>query len=242
MTVHHLGHLDPDERLEFVDEEQGDELPPRPRLLPRSLLALAAVALFGGGLWVAYVLGTHHPAAPGDGVPLIRADPRPIKVKPDHPGGMEVPDRDNLIYGERPDGLATERLLPPAEGPLPRPAGPPGQVVPPDPSVPQATAGAPGAPAPQAAPGATSPAVLAKGVRVQLGAMRSEDLARQEWDRLRRRNADLLGTLPVTTVRADLGERGVFYRIQAGPLPDLKQAERICEEMRRRNFGCTIVR
>jgi hypothetical protein len=240
MAAYQFGHLDPDERIEFLDEERDTELSPRRRLVPRSLLALSIAALVGGGIWFAYVLGTHHPAGPGGAdVPLIRADERPTKIKPDHPGGMEVPDRDKSIYGERADGSTTEKLLPPAETPMPRPAGSL-PVLPPDPTVPPSTNGAPTTAAPSAA-AASNPAAP-KGVRVQLGAMHSEELARREWDRLKHRNGDLLGSLSVETVRADLGDKGVFFRIQAGPLPDLKEAERICEEMKRRNFGCTIVR
>jgi hypothetical protein len=241
MTVHHFGRLDPEERIEFVDEEQHEDVAPRRRLVPRSLLTLSLAALFVCGVWFAYVLGTRHSAAPGGAdVPLIHADERPMKVRPDHPGGMEIPDRDKSIYGERPDGATAERLLPPAETPIPRPAGPLPQVlVPTDTTVSSTTSGPLAA---GQANGPVAPGAVPKGMRVQLGAMRSEELARKEWDRLKRRNGDLLGSLSVETVRADLGDKGTFFRIQAGPLPDLKEAERICDEMKRRNFGCNIVR
>jgi hypothetical protein len=216
-----------------------------------ALIAAAAV----GVMWFAYVLGTHHPAGPGSGdVPLIRADERPTKIKPDRPGGMEIPDRDKLIYSERPDGMTTEKLLPPPEAPMSRPSvpSPPRALLPPDPNVAQAVPGAPAAtatapvstpvPSVAAARPPPAPAVAPAGIRVQVGAMRSEDLARREWDRLKRLNGDLLGNLAEVTVRADLGDRGVFYRVEAGPLSDAKEAQRICGELRRRNFGCTIVR
>ena len=69
--------------------------------------------------------------------------------------------------------------------------------------------------------------------------MRSEDAARQEWDRIRRTNADLLGSISAIPVRADLGDKGVFYRIQTAPVAD---AERICGELKRRNVGCIVAR
>jgi len=75
------------------------------------------------------------------------------------------------------------------------------------------------------------------GTRIQLGSVRSEDVARQEWDRIKRTNADLLGGLSAIPIRADLGDKGVFYRIQTAPIAD---ADRICGELKRRNIGCII--
>jgi hypothetical protein len=74
---------------------------------------------------------------------------------------------------------------------------------------------------------------------MQLGSVRSQDAARQEWDRIKRMNADLLASVSAMPVRADLGEKGVFYRIQTAPIAD---AERICGELKRRNVGCIIAR
>jgi selenocysteine lyase/cysteine desulfurase len=39
-----------------------------------------------------------------------------------------------------------------------------------------------------------------------------------------------------------LGDRGIFYRIQAGPLADPQEGERICTLLRQRNVGCILVR
>ena len=48
--------------------------------------------------------GGRRPGAAGDGVPLIRADERPTKVKPDQPGGMQIPDQKVSLYNEKPGG------------------------------------------------------------------------------------------------------------------------------------------
>ncbi|MBI3444505.1 MAG: SPOR domain-containing protein [Magnetospirillum sp.] len=55
----------------------------------------------------------------GLGVPVIKADDRPIKVRPDDRGGMQVPNQDKLVY-ERMDSAGdgeakVERLLPQPE-------------------------------------------------------------------------------------------------------------------------------
>ncbi len=89
----------------------------------------------------------------GDGVPIIKAEGGPIKVRPDKPGGMEVPDRDKKVY-EQMEGVSggaqVERLLPPPETPLPPPASAPTPPPPPGSSMSKSL---PLPPPPPAAPG-----------------------------------------------------------------------------------------
>ena len=72
--------------------------------------------------------------------------------------------------------------------------------------------------------------------------MRSEGVAREEWDRIKRTNQDLLGHLTAVAVRAELGDKGTYYRIQAGPVADAATAQRLCGELKQRHLGCLIVR
>jgi cell division septation protein DedD len=125
-------------------------------------------------------------------------------------------------------------LPPPA--PLPAPAPPPAAAAAP-PAPPPAPAAAPAPPPPPPAR-----AVEGKGYRLQLGAVRSAEAAKHEWERLKRRYTDVLGPLSFAAQRVDLGERGVFYRIQAGPVADAAKAERDCSELKRRGVGCILVR
>lgn len=268
-------HYDDGERDNVFDlvGEEREEPPPRNRKLPGIALTLLVMLLFAGGLWFAYTQGKRDAAAPSSGsVPLIRADDRPTKVKPDQPGGMPVPDQNVTLYRDRPGNAGVERLLPPPEQPLPRPAPPPPVAVPPRsaaetmPSIPLAPAAAPPgageiedsgprppiAPTPAIPPNPTiqpkvataapaAPAASGK-VEVRLGSLRSPDAARDEWRRLKQQNADLLGNLRANAVSVDLGEKGTYYRIMAGPLADHAAAERLCAEMKRRNHGCILAR
>ena len=262
---YHLGPVDPDRRAEVFADARDEEPPRRPRRVLATVLALLIMGLFSGGLWFAYVQGKHHTgsdAASGD-VPLIRADERPTKVKPEQPGGMEIPDRDKLIYN--PTRKVVEHLLAPAEKPMPRPtppmpsqteaarsstgAMPPASGTPENPPAatqmaqPQQQAAASPSKAAQAPSSPSKPAAAqAAGTRLQLGSLRSEDAARQEWERIKRKNSDLLGSLSATPVRADLGDKGIYYRIQAGPIADPAAAERICGELKQRSIGCIIAR
>ncbi len=120
-----LGEFDDrDEGFGLVGEERTDELPQRDRRLPMMLVTAFAMALFAGGLWFAYVEGTRHPAATArsEGVPLIRADQHPDKVRPEQPGGLKIPDQNVSIFNETPGGPPVEKLLPAPEQPMPRPA------------------------------------------------------------------------------------------------------------------------
>jgi hypothetical protein len=252
-----LGSVDSDGGGELYADRREDEARPRFRGLVASLVALVVILVFAGGLWFAYHQGLRHGGGSTGAadVPLIRADERPTKVKPENPGGMEVPDRDKLIYTQK--RATVEHLLPPPEKPMPRPsaasaAAPSGS---PQPSPVTAAAGAAN-PAPQAqsqqpagklpakvgsAAAAAKPAAAQQtnGTRIQLASVRSEEAARQEWDRIRRANPDLLGSVSATFVRADLGDKGVFYGLQIAPIAD---ADRICGELKRRNIGCIIAR
>jgi cell division septation protein DedD len=261
---------DPDE-IAGYDYEEGEGRPRRGVL--RAILVVLIMALFGGGLWVAYQAGRGH--TPRE-VPLIRAELGATKARPEEPGGMAIPNQRMYIYGQGQG--QTEKLLPPPETPLPRPArvaaapepppAPAALEAPPEP--PTAEAPAPVAPAPTAptlpapiaavaepvaAPVATAPAATPPGpppaatapastggYRLQLAAMRNAEDAKREWEKLRQANKDLLGNLPAAWPRADLGQRGVFYRVQAGPIIDAASAERICGELKRRNIGCILVR
>lgn len=95
-----------------------------------------------------------------------------------------------------------------------------------------------------AEPAATAPAPttdMSRSFRVQLAALRAESGARSEWERLRNAHRELLGDMRSHVVRSDLGERGVFYRLQAGPLDSRESAERLCAALRDRQIGCFVV-
>jgi hypothetical protein len=240
----------------------------RQRRRRRIVVAVIVLIFVGsaGALWAAYRLMTREPATTTADVPLIHADDQPTRKKPSEPGGLAVPDQDSLVLNH--SEPKAERLLPPPETPLPRPAPesppaatetpapppPPAAEAPPPaaaPAPPQVAANTPPA-APQQKPqvaalpppAATPPAsaALGKGYRLQLGSVRSPEAATKEWERLRQQNQDMLGRLGMSPARVDLGDRGIFYRIQAGPVTDAATAERTCNELKRRGVGCLLVK
>ena len=104
------------------DEAAADEAVEsgRPRLLPVWIL-LGAAALSGGAWAVMGDGGGGGPPPDDASVPLITASAEPWKVRPDDPGGMEIPNQGTLIYETLTTAdpeEAPERILPPPEEPL----------------------------------------------------------------------------------------------------------------------------
>jgi hypothetical protein len=91
-----------------------------------------------------------------------------------------------------------------------------------------------------AAPAAGAPAAEAGAYRIQVAAVRSREGAEREWRRLKKANGDLLGPLTLTIEKADLGAKGIFYRVRGGPL-SRQAAVEACAELKRRKTGCLVV-
>ena len=271
---------------------------------------LAGVFVFSvvvgfGSLLAYFFVQNRDGALEPSAIPVVRADPRPMKLRPDTPGGIEVPFQNTQIYdrvGQQSAGAAAptgrpgapaaanrpvERLLPGPEAPLPRPIPPPAPVAsipttpdvapppnavvvapPPPPAaapparpapapiqlatpIPPPVAAAPPPPPPpvaQTRPPATAPAAApvaaapVGGARIQLASVRAEAEAQREWARLLRQHGDVLAGLTPSYTNADLGERGVYIRLQAGPFPIPEAARAACETLRARGVGCNVVR
>lgn len=81
-------------------------------------------------------------------------------------------------------------------------------------------------------------ASASKGYRVQLGAVRSQDGAQKEWKRLKAKHKDVLGSLVLSVIRADLGAKGIYYRLRAGPLASRAAADTACQVLKGRKVPC----
>lgn len=95
-------------------------------------------------------------------------------------------------------------------------------------------------PAPVVAAKATG--IAGKGYMVQLSAVRNEANAKSEWARLVKKHKDVLGELQLVIQRADLGTKGIFYRVRGGWFANRAQAKAICDELAKRNVGCLIAK
>jgi hypothetical protein len=79
------------------------------------------------------------------------------------------------------------------------------------------------------------------GYKVQLGSYRSESQAKDGWKMLSRKFSRDLRTLDYNVEKANLGAKGVFYRLQAGPLSSDSKARSICKTLIAQKQGCIVV-
>lgn len=167
---------------------------------------------------------TDQPAAPVSEAPKASA-PQQV-AKPPQPQAVPEPPAAPSAPAPTPEA-APEATPEPATAPKP--------VVAPAPEpAPEPT------PEPRAAFKATAPA--GQGYLVQLSAVRTEQAARSEWQRLVKAQPDVLGGLDSVIQRADLGTKGVFFRVRAGWFTSRAEAKAVCDELARRNVGCIIAK
>lgn len=181
------------------------------------------------------------------------AQPRKPSIKPAFPA---PPVKEGAAPVNQPAGEETAQLpqvalplvQPPALSPA-KPTTPPaktagktaaaGKAAAPKGAAPAAaTAAQPASPAPAAQ---AKTAATAGGWLVQLGALKTEAEARADWSRVKAANKDVLGDYGSDIVRVDLGEKGIFWRLRAGPM-DEGQARSICANLAKRSQGCIIAR
>lgn len=99
-------------------------------------------------------------------------------------------------------------------------------------SVPSKDADA--APSPSAEPG--------KGrFMLQLGASKSKALADKAAARIAKAHRSVLGGVKVRAVRTDLGSRGVYYRLRAGPIADDAVGKEMCRKLVARGQSCLLL-
>ncbi|MBM3516909.1 MAG: hypothetical protein FJX56_03280 [Alphaproteobacteria bacterium] len=225
-------------------------------------LSIVVVAAAGAAIWYAYEEGLRRGIALSP--PLIQADTRPTKVAPEEPGGEQVPDQDKLVFDVLDPAAAPEReerLLPTPEEPLRRPVAEPPSLPQPDvlsapvagtppapePAVLSAPSSEP-APRPEQKPVVAAHTVTSQatapdgGYRVQLASFRDERQAAQAWQHMLARHRSYLGGLQPSLVRADLGrDKGVYHRVQAGPIPDAATARALCAALKGRGQDCLVV-
>ena len=248
---------DDDDYYTYDATDDDDEGRRRPLVI---LAIIALLILFAGVVFFAYKQGVKQGAL--DNPPIIRADNSPIKVAPENPGGIKIPHQDRSVYdrisGADDNNAAsdTEHLLPSPEEPI--------QIAPPQPAAQAeapATAAAPTT-VPEATPQATAPETVvvkpapvtpAKPVTepaeklatattgdyvVQLAAFRDEPSARDAYAKLQKKFPALKG-LSADIQKADLGSKGIYYRLRAGYLSKA-DATTLCSHLAAQKQACFV--
>jgi hypothetical protein len=75
---------------------------------------------------------------------------------------------------------------------------------------------------------------------VQVASQRSEADAQGSFRALQHKYPGMLGRYKVMVRRADLGDKGVFYRVQVGPFATAKQANEMCSSLKSAGGQCIL--
>jgi hypothetical protein len=181
-------------------------------------------------------------------------------------GAIGGPDQTITKLG-MPEAVAPPASLFAGAAPIPQTVthAPPVPDIPPPPATAQATQGqtevqvasldpaAAAAPAPVAAvqepvaqqeqpveaPAAAN-APEPSGWAVQISSQRDEDAAWNVWKKLQARHSRLLADAEAVVVRADLGTKGIFYRLRINALPDQREAADLCTKLKRAGTSCFV--
>ena len=78
--------------------------------------------------------------------------------------------------------------------------------------------------------------------RVQLLSVRRKESAETEWKRLSKRYPKILSGLESYIVRADLGARGIYYRLQVGSFKDKAIATKVCAGLSQVKISCFVIK
>ncbi|WP_376090206.1 SPOR domain-containing protein [Roseomonas sp. CCTCC AB2023176] len=188
--------------------------------------------------------------APEPERPNLDALRQAAQPRPGQPAPAPAPAAQQAARPGQPAAApGTQSAAPPA----PTVSGPPaGSLVPlpsnPAPATATATTatgntGA-GTAAPQpavAAPMAAPPRPVNPRILIQVGALGSEEAARNEWDRLTRRAPELAGRT-ASFPRADRGpDQAPMWRIRTGGFTDADAARQFCEGLRQKGAPCTVI-
>lgn len=234
--------------LEPLPEEFATDDDMTGRRMLVAALTVVILVIFGGVIWYSYLEGSD--SGP---VPVVHADKSVVKEKPETPGGLQVPDQDKGVFNRVASGQVDngEKLEPSAELPIERPVERPVAV-----EVIAAKKESPKAESESKQiilPPETETVIREETVitpvnhskisdyLVQLGAFGKNSTAVELWGIIQDRNFSILKGFESDIMMIDLGKKGVFYRLRAGPVADRLAADKICQALKANKQACIVV-
>ena len=209
---------------------------------------LKLLILVGGLLLAAFIVmklytpGVRNRADP----PRITADNTPFKIKPEDVGGAQTPNQDKVVFevmdGKAPGVDVTPEPLP--ENPIKIKA--PEPVVAPVVNTPARPVVTP-RPNPAQRPVVTQPSNPAAAVRgsewvVQVSSTRSQADAGAVWTTLKTKFPDLVSGRYADVKRADLNDKGIYYRTRIAGLADKTAADSLCNSFKAAGQACFVTK
>lgn len=216
------------------DTLQPFDVREREGLNPMIKLALVAAGLLLAAFIVMklYTPGVRDRSDP----PRITADNTPFKIKPEDVGGTQTPNQDKVVFevmdGKSPEANASPNALP--EQPI--------KIEPPKPVV-KSPVRQPTAPRPVAtSPSVSTPASRKSDWVVQVASTRSEADARAVWSTLKGKFPTLVSGTYADVKRADLGDKGIYYRTRVAGISDKSAAQSLCTSFKAAGQACFVTK
>ena len=160
-----------------------------------------------------------------------------------------TPPAANGAFGDEPKRVRTQTIRSDQPDVVPQKSDPTSRA----PTQARAQAPAPGNTPVSLAPGATpvrtqtaAPAPAATrglgGYMVQISSQRSEADAQASYQAQQSKYPDVLGSRQASIRRADLGEKGIYYRAYVGPFAAEDEAKQLCSNLRSAGGQCLVQR
>lgn len=227
------------------DTLQPFDVREREGLNPMIKLAIVALGLLALALIVMklYTPGVRDRSDP----PRITADNTPFKVKPEDVGGTQTPNQDKVVFevmdGNSPDKTATPEPLP--EKPITIEA--PEPIAPQPVKRPVETRPSESRPAAVNRPPVTRPSVSTTATGnsdwvVQVASTRSQVDADNVWSTIQRKFPSLVSGTYADVKRADLGDKGIYYRTRVAGLADKSAAQSLCASFKAAGQACFVAK
>lgn len=250
---------DGSEKVDFLDNwsAPSESLEETQNLSKTFWLVLAGVTLLLGGVILVVYLLLKGPIE-NEEVVTIAPTQKPVKVRPENPGGMVIPDQDKVIYSRLTQDTIpakVEKLFPDEEE---KPVMP--EVVP---EVVAETAEIPVfeeveevkviqaepllekkeevkfpekvEPKKVEKPKAETP----KGEwKVQLYSSTDKAKVEKQWQTISKKQKALVSDMPMQIVKADIAGKGTFYRLQVGAFETRQMAANLCAKLKKQKQDC----
>ena len=215
--------------------EQPPPLRPRPMSAPRHMRGRWRYrgGMIAGGIILALAASTLYFRVPADDIKPASAGDAMQSSEPDMLTSPTSPIPSPIPMDDLPQ--LPEMTLPIEPEPY-VPSEPPAS------STPSASSASPAEDVMPAAPTTKKyrPKKSTGSYFVQLSAERGRDVAQRRFNILQRDHPDLLSDRSPVIKRANLGERGIFYRLYVGPFSNKGGAKNFCTALKRKGTDCLV--
>ena len=166
-------------------------------------------------------------------ISIIKADKDPFKIPPTDPGGLTVDNKDSPIYCEISDCDEInegQSILPLPEEPIFskfKSMNGSEEINTKDSNLMDNNQ--------------LSNSNNEEKFQIQLGALRSNKQAKDEWSRLYGIYPNILKNYSPEIIKVNLDQKGIFYRLRAGPFKNREVSEDVCNSLLKLGVGCLVV-